>query len=263
MMLNDFHAIEKTVKRKDMFILKCVPAPSIDPPRIYPSHPTSPPRSYHRPPGPFDPFHTHINNYRYESLKERSKRMGTLRKLVSFLGTHTHIYVSVYVCMSVRTTQIHVHNRLRLYIDPPTHPPTIPQLPHPPLTGLAAPDPKRLGCADLLADRPDTHRTAMVAKEALAAELVTKEEVYTPEIACMMWLIFGKRARKLGYALPPWIKREECRTVRYDWSLVLPGQVVRRRKQELGGGTGGAQQQAAGGKKKDGGKEAVVAAEKK
>ena len=104
----------------------------------------------------------------------------------------------------------------------------------------------------------------MVKKEDLAAGVVTKEEVYTPDIACMMWLVFGARARKLGYTLPPWIKREECRTMRYDWSLVLPGRIAQRRKKEFGA-AGAQQKEGDGDKEGDGGKEPAetVAAEKK
>lgn len=70
--------------------------------------------------------------------------------------------------------------------------------------------------------------------DAVAADVITKEEIYTPDIACMMWLIFGGRARKLGYTLPAWVKKEECRTIKYDWSLVLPGTGRRmRRKQKV------------------------------
>ncbi len=84
----------------------------------------------------------------------------------------------------------------------------------------------------MLADRPDTHRTAMV--KAVDAEVITKEEVYTPEVACMMWHIFGGRARKLGYSLPPWITKAQCRTAKYDWgrSLLAP-KVVRAKQRQL------------------------------
>lgn len=79
-------------------------------------------------------------------------------------------------------------------------------------TDINDPDPERLACADVLADRPDTHRTtAAQAAAGGAPKRITKEEVYTPAVACEMWSIFGSGASEMGYGLPAWVAPDRCR----------------------------------------------------
>lgn len=151
--------------------------------------------------------------------------MGTLRKLVAFLGTYIPPSLSRLLPVFLPLLAYH-HTRTPLLIQTTAY--TIQY--NPIYTGLAAPDPSRLGCADVLADRPDTHRTA--GAKDIGAAVITKEEVYTPEIACMMWMIFGGRAKKLGYTLPKWVTKEECRTVKYDWGQLLPPRMARVKRRQ-------------------------------
>jgi len=65
-----------------------------------------------------------------------------------------------------------------------------------------AKDSRRCSCAFTLADRPDTRRTREEDKEVRKA--VTREEAYTPELACDMWeLLEEGGAGRLGYSPPP------------------------------------------------------------
>lgn len=245
MMLNDFHVVERHSKRKDVFILKCVPFyclcvlflvhvcsrdallrthaglhagllhicmythNSLTHPSTYPS--SSPPL-HARTHTPLTHPSICPSSPRYEHLKETRKRMAILRKLINFLRTcFTYPTWTAGVCDDDYT----------LHHTPLTTPLTTSRT----STDLDAPDPARLACADVLGDRPDTHRIK-------ASNAITREEVYTPEVACMMWLIFGERVKKLGYGLPPWVSKEECAAVKYDWSkLMLPRRLRVKQKQ--------------------------------
>jgi hypothetical protein len=110
---------------------------------------------------------------RYEDLLDTGKRKGELKKLVRFLGVEGE---------EEEETQTHAHAHT-----------------HKDMGGKGkGEEERRLECAFILADRPETHRGSgggadthtqgkVVEGKGKKKKKLSKEDVYGPKLLCAMW----------------------------------------------------------------------------